>query len=84
LSLADLGLASHSAGWVVSPDTAKLTEGQYVLTVAWKDSAVGAVSLPGSNELKGKELFFGDSHGPADEIAAAGDERCRPRREAIA
>lgn len=58
LSLADLGLASHSARWVISPDAAKLTEGQYVLMVSWKGSVTGAGSRPGGSELKGEELFF--------------------------
>lgn len=58
LSLADLGLASPSASWIISPDAAKLIEGQYVLTVAWQGSVTGAGSRPGSSELKGEELFF--------------------------
>jgi tetratricopeptide (TPR) repeat protein len=58
LSLADLGLASPSAGWVVSPDAAKLTEGQYVLMVSWKGSINGAGSRSGGSELKGEDLFF--------------------------
>jgi tetratricopeptide (TPR) repeat protein len=58
LSLADLGLANPSAGWIVSPDAAKLTEGQYVLTVTWKGSVTGAGLRPGGSELKGKDLFF--------------------------
>ncbi len=58
LSLADLGLASPSAAWVVSPDAVKLTEGQYLLTVSWQGSVTGAGSRPGGSELKGQELFF--------------------------
>lgn len=58
LSLADLGLASPSAAWTISPGAAKLSEGQYVLTVAWKGSVVGAGSRSESSELKGEELFF--------------------------
>jgi hypothetical protein len=58
LSLADLGLVSPSAGWVVSPDAAKLSEGQYVLTLAWEGSVTGAGSGPRGSELKGEELFF--------------------------
>jgi tetratricopeptide (TPR) repeat protein len=58
LSLADLGLASPSARWVVSPDAAKLSEGQYVLTVAWQGSVTGAGSGPRGSELKSEELFF--------------------------
>ena len=58
LSLADLGLASPSTGWIVSPDAAKLSEGRYVLSVAWQDSATGAGSGLRGSELKGEELFF--------------------------
>jgi hypothetical protein len=58
LSVADLGLASPSASWLIPPDAAKLSEGQYVLTVAWKGGAAGAGSRPGGGELKGEELFF--------------------------
>jgi tetratricopeptide (TPR) repeat protein len=58
LSLAELGLASPSAAWVVSPDAAKLTEGQYILTVSWKGSPPDAGSRAGNNELKGEDLFF--------------------------
>lgn len=58
LSLADLGLTSPSAGWIVSPDAAQLTEGQYVLTVSWKGRVTGAGSRPEGIELKGEELFL--------------------------
>jgi len=58
LSLADLGLATPSATWLIPPEVAKLTEGQYVLTVAWKGSKPGAGSRAGSNKLKGEDLFF--------------------------
>lgn len=58
LSLSDLGLAGHLAGWVVPPDAVKLTEGQYILTVAWKGSPPDAGSRAGNNELKGEDLFF--------------------------
>ena len=58
VSLAELGLANHSALWIVSPDAAKLTEGQYLLTVSWKGNPPDAGSQAGSNELKGEELFF--------------------------
>lgn len=58
LSLADLGLTSPSAAWIVSPEAVKLTEGQYVLMVSWKGSINGAGSRSGGSELKGEELFF--------------------------
>ena len=58
LSLADLGLASPSATWILSPDAVKLSEGRFVLTVAWKGHITGAVSRAGGIELRGEELFF--------------------------